>query len=147
MGVIFSWLSAPESVAQEDWSNFLDNYSIFFLIMLLLSVVGIVLGYRKSAKGLKVFRPEDVFCSYTPMRWLLLAVAGGIVAALVAAFQFNSALRTVDGIAGFASWTFALTAAISALVAYLLIVFVGGLTPAKFSYRPAPYRYKKGPAR
>lgn len=142
MGILFGWLSSPPDVAQEDWANFLNLYSFVFLVVLALTVLGTVLGYRSAARHYRVFSASDVFRPFTPMRWLLLAFAGATVAALVGLFQFHATLNTWAGAPGFASLMFLLTGLLSAILSYLLIVFWTDLTPPHLQFRPAPYLHK-----
>ncbi len=138
MGIIFDWLTKPTSIADDDWSNFLNYYAPVFLFILAVTVAFILFRYWSKARDFMILRPSDVFAKFHPMLAVLWSIAGGLVTAIEAIIQYHSSLSW-DGLPGFVCMMFFLVTALSALISYLFISFSKGLTPAKFRHRAGRY--------
>ena len=139
---LFDWLKNPGGLIDYViWRQFQQNLSGIVELTVILAVVAILIGYAVSARTLRIQTPGDVFKSYTPMYWLLLSFAAGLVAGIVCYNQLSFLIRFGDKIS-ISLEVFFITAAASALLAYLLILLAPGLTPKRFKYRPAAFLHR-----
>lgn len=139
----------PADLAQDDWNRFLDGYGWLFVLVLCATVFVTLLGYRFSARRLRIQTVADVFRPYSPLLWLFTALAGGVVAAAVCAVQYGKVLPGAPGLASTSAEMFLLLCGAAALISYVLIAFVPPplLTPYKYRYRPAPFLHRKSISR
>ncbi|MBT9333147.1 hypothetical protein [Paracidobacterium acidisoli] len=142
MGHLFDWLKSPGGLIDYlVWHHFQENLSGIVLLTVILTLAAILLAYAIAARSLRIELPGDVFRSYTPLYWLLLSVAAGLIDAILCISQL-SFLVSLGTKVDIALEVFFITAGTSALLAYLLILFVQPLTPARFRYRPASFLYR-----
>jgi hypothetical protein len=145
---MFFWLQDPLdiSIAQKDWTSFLDLMAASTLLIIIVSIFAIDSLYSWSAVKRKVHHPDDLFAPYTPMRWLLLSVVAGLIAAGVCLVQywdrFPNAVGSVPAATSIGFWTLFW----SLLIGYIIIL-VPGSTPPKFRYRPLWLFYRNRGAR
>jgi hypothetical protein len=141
-------MSKPDSgIPDSSWAGFLDLMAAMTALVILVTVVITILCYASAARRRKVYFLDDLFASYTPMRWILLAIPAALVAGGLCFWQYEGALDSTEGRWGVALQIALLNGVLSAMIAYLFIVLVPRFTPAKFRYRPAPYLHKKRVAR
>jgi hypothetical protein len=144
MDKIFFWMNAPDSlIAETDWSKFLSEMVAVTMVAIMFFVTLSVFLYWRSARAQKIYSPEDVFRSYTPMRWITLAVPAGVIVSGICIVQYLEPTRHAIDIFSEAMQMGGLTTVFTAVVAYLFIAFMPGITPAKFVYRAAPFRAGK----
>lgn len=143
MDRLFFWLMKPDpGIPDNAWIVFLGTLASITAFVVLVTVVLTMLFYTGAASRRRVYFPSDLFAPYTPMRWILLALPGALVAGGLCYWQYSEALGSTGGELGVSLQIALLNGVLSALISYLLIAFVGKFTPAKFRYRPAPYRHK-----
>ena len=148
MGRLLFWMSKPDSgIPDSSWAGFLDLMAAMTALVILVTVVITILCYASAAGRRKVYFLDDLFASYTPMRWILLAIPAALVAGGLCFWQYEGALDSTEGRWGVALQIALLNGVLSAMIAYLFIILVHRFTPAKFRYRPAPYLQKKRVAR
>lgn len=145
MGNLFEWLNNPDTLTidYQTWERFQINLSLIVVGSILATVAVILLCYAVSARKLKILAPEDIFSRYRPLRWLFLAIAGGVAAATMCAVQLSAIVDRVPTIATVSIEVFFLTSILGAIGAYALIVLVRPLTPARFRYRPAWFLHSR----
>ena len=147
MEKLFFWMSIPDQAIPETaWNEFLNGMATVMFIAVAITTILTVILYGWSARRKKVFFPGDVFKAYLPMWWLCLSLVAGVVSTFVCIWQYSPALNTAAGELGIALQIGIVSVFMTALPAYLLIAFIPGITPAKFCYRPVPYRHKKNSA-
>ena len=147
MGNFFEWLNNPDTVTIDyrTWERFQINLSLIVVGAVAATVMAILVCYAIHARRLKILAPGDIFRRYTPLRWLFLAIAGGIMAAILCAVQLSAIVSGLSTLAAISIEAFFLTSMVAALAAYALLVIVGPLTPARFRYRPAWYLHSGRP--
>ncbi|HLK63014.1 MAG TPA: hypothetical protein VKU19_06220 [Bryobacteraceae bacterium] len=144
MGRLLFWMSKPDSgVPDSSWVGFLDLMAAMTALVTLVTVVITILCYSSAAGRRKVYVLDDLFASYTPMRWILLAIPAALLAGGLCFWRYEGALDSTEGRGGVALQIILLNGMVSAMIAYLLIILVHRFTPAKFRYRPAPYLHKR----
>ena len=98
MGRIFFWMNKPDpGIPDTAWAAFLDWLAAMTIVTVAVIVVLTVLLYARSARQRRIFSISDVFAPYTPMRWILLALAGAVLAGVLCLWQYQTSLSTLDG--------------------------------------------------
>jgi hypothetical protein len=142
MGSMLSWMGKPNVLIPDDvWDGFLNNVAPLFYAIVLATILLTLAIYHFSAKRRRVSSVNDVFATFTPMFWILLAIPGGILACVLCIVNYP--VEFALGGRSFCLEMLFLGCLLIALVSYLLIVFVPALTPAKFRYRPAAYLHRR----
>lgn len=140
---LFGWIGnpAPLSIDYPTWVAF--QLTLTSLVVgLTLSGVGIILlAYVIAAKRRRIVAPGDVFLPYRPLGALMVAPVMGLAVAILCFAQLNPIVDSITK-AAISAEAFAVTTILSAVIAYVLIVLMKGLTPARFRYRPAWYLYR-----
>jgi len=144
MGILLSWLSNPD-IPVDEWNKFLDNFSWFVCALVLACVALILARYRMKAGQRVVHFPAHVFADYEPMKTLRWAFLGGAIAAILFFVQSDNVLQHGHYLfrLGFSAELFFLISGFCYLIGWLCIAYIDTLTPAKFRYRPAPFRYTR----
>lgn len=127
---------ADPDIPFERWAPFTDAALLQTCALIGVFAALIALCYALHARRLKIRRPQDVFRPFAPLRWLLLSLAPGALAAGSFYRQFTwqfpsspaSPLPTSLRL-------FVFAAGLSLLLGYALLC-LPGITPAKFRYRP-----------
>jgi hypothetical protein len=141
---LFGWIGnpAPLSIDYPTWVAF--QLTLTSLVAgLTLSGAGItLLVYVIAARRRRIVAPGDVFLPYRPLWALMVAPVMGVTVAILCFAQLNPIVDSITSKAGISAEAFAVTTILSAVIAYVLIVLMPGLTPARFRYRPAWYLYR-----
>jgi hypothetical protein len=66
-------------------------------LVILVTVVITILCYTSAAGRRKVYFLDDLFASYTPMRWILLAIPAALIAGSLCFWQYEGALDSTEG--------------------------------------------------
>jgi len=144
------WMRYPPNpnIDYQEWLNFRQTLVVWIIWCSLLFTALIVGLYWWSARRRKIRSPDDLFVRYKPMYWLLLAFVPMIAVFVVYILEFQKLLdpayvlvtsyiarAVIVGLwAGFLTF----------VLAYFLM-WVRGLTPPKFLYRPRwLIYYRKG---
>lgn len=136
MGKIYFWMTIPDrQIPETVWAEFLNGMAAWTIAAIATGIALTVLLYAVSARQKKIYFPGDVFSSYTPLWWIALAVPVSCAVCWVCLWQYPIVLNTEVGEFGTALQMAVTAAVITAFLSYLVIVFVPGITPAKFMHR------------
>jgi len=141
MGILFGWLSMPEGTDQESWVNFLDSFTIIFLVLLAATCAVVVLGYRYAANKWRIRSHNDVFRTFGPLKWLLATIGGALVVAIACGVTYSKTLNISNGLVTTCLYTACSALLLGLLFSYLLIIF-GPFTPQRYKYRAAPFLHR-----
>jgi len=153
---ILFWVTQPPSPDQRyvlelpNWEAYLDKVALASLLIILCAVGALVGLYAYSAWRRRIHSPADLFQPYNCMWWLLLSIPAGVIAGIVAANTDLHMTLISDPTQGrsftpvelvptaiqIGSGTVLLCFVISAL-----LIFVPGITPPAFKYRPQEWLF------
>jgi vacuolar-type H+-ATPase subunit I/STV1 len=122
------------------WRTLLDSMAGWLVLSVVVGVALTVGCYAGGARAKRIKRPHDVFSSYTPMAWLVLAVlpAATLFAAYAYYFELSFPGAKVSWVGGATS--IAAVGGLATLVVSYVATWLPLVTPRKFKYRPrAPF--------
>lgn len=139
----------PSGIEDTDaWDGFLSTIDGGSGIVCLIFLALILTAYGVSAHKFAMNTPGDLFSSFSPLRWLYLSLASGIVALGLYIWVFILRFGPLDMVflggaflqmvwITFLTWLFAYAAIAMPLLskAYFKITF-RWVTPPRFRYRP-----------
>jgi hypothetical protein len=118
------------------WTGFCEAMAGWMVMGVLLATALIIGCYWLHAQRKKIRQPEDVFAPYTPMRWLWLACLPSIALFGIYANEYeklfrNATMPFMTGAVGVG-----LEAGFLTFILAYLLMWIPGITPAKYRYRP-----------
>lgn len=138
MGWLMFWRQgAPdEEIPLMLWRSFMEAMVGLLLIGILVGAVVIVAGYAWHTRALKIRRPQDLFVSFIPMRWLAFALVPAVFVWYRYWVDFTTAfpLARISWVGG--AVELAIICAVGAGVLGYALMLAPGVTPPRFRYRP-----------
>jgi hypothetical protein len=132
MGFLLSWISNPDPdhTTVEAWTRYMSDMGGIAFGLIVLGCALIVLLYHRSATAWKPAGMQQMMGTFTPMRWLWLAILFGVVEGIVCAFNFTSALgREARGEIGVSFEAGLFVLVLTFVIARGIIALVPTLTP------------------
>ncbi len=132
------WMSTPPdpSMPLRLWKSFGQEILGWIAAASLCGVALIILLYWLFARRIVIRSPLDPFGPFTPVRWLFLSFAVGLIPGVAYVLRYRSVFSDVlISPVGGAVTAFLLTTFATYLVAQLLI-WLPGITPRKVLYHP-----------
>lgn len=123
-------------MAYSAWTAFVDSIAGWLLTAVAITVATILVAYIVHARRRRVHTPNDLFTSFTPMKWLFLSV----VPALIVGYRFDTLFTTTFPLTVFSPTLSALevgvwTGFLTFVLGHLCIL-LPGVTPSRYRYRP-----------
>lgn len=136
--VFLFWMIYPRdpNIDYAVWAGFCDAMASWVMMGSVLTT-GVIVGlYIWSARRKKIRTPQDLFAPYTPMYWLGLVLVPAVVVFIVYAIEYRSLFSgaAISYMAG-AVPVGVETGILTFLLSYPLM-WIPGITPAKYRYRP-----------
>lgn len=128
------WIPLRPDFGFEPWQTLREQVAAVVLAAVVVGIGVVVWLYSRAAHRLQVVTPADPFRPYTPLHWLRLSLIPAIVSTAAHAWQSDrllEALYPADLLS-----TFAITGALTWLVARLVVAYAPKVTPPKFRYHP-----------
>ena len=132
------WVSTPPdpSIPFILWRGFRQEILGWMSGAVLVGVALIVLLYGLWCRKILIRTPLDPFVNFTPVRWMFLVFASGLVAGIAYAVRYGLVFRdALISPVGGAMMAFTLTTLSTYVIAQLLI-WLPGITPRKLIYHP-----------
>jgi cobalamin synthase len=144
--MLLFWMVFPDdqTLPMDQWYGFCNTMAGWVVICFLLATAVIIGLYTWTAHRKKIRRPRDLFAHYTPLHWLWLTWVPALIVFIVYAMEYQRLFRDaiVSYMAG-AVWIGLETALLTFVLAYLLIMWIPRITPAKYRYRPRWMLYNR----
>ena len=145
MGMLLFWQWNPPDpeMAVTLWRTFLDIMAGWLVPCVLVCVVVTAACYSAHARSKRIRQSGDVFASYTPIVWLVLAVAPAAILFVAYWIEFERVFPAarVSWVGG--ATMLAVVGGLATLILSYWAMWLPLITPRKFRYRPRTLLMKR----